>query len=61
MRSLEKAEKWMMLLAALSAVFGIFMSMGNPNADLGYRIMTLVWIGVAYLKTIQIQKLEGKW
>ena len=61
MRSLEKAEKWMMLLAAISAGVGIFMAIGNPNADLGYRLLTLVWIGVAYLKTIQIQKLEGKW
>ena len=61
MTSLQKAEKWMMLLAALSAVFGIFLSKGNPNADLGYRIMTLVWIGVAYLKTVQIDKLEGRW
>jgi hypothetical protein len=57
----QKLEKPIMILAAVSALFGILLSKGNPNADLGYRILTLIWIGVAYLKTLQIQKLEDRW
>ena len=55
---MRKVEKVLMFLALFTAFAGCVMSLKTGKGELSYRLMTFMWVGVAILKTYQIQKLE---
>lgn len=57
---MKKLEYIFMILAVLSALVGIATSFKKGFPNYVWELSTLIWIGVAYIKTERIKSLERK-